>query len=83
MGHFHHDDISHRKNGKNIILKISVVSSFHSFIRLFVFAINHKYNNNIPKFYLILEYTILTKLFTKSNILSGNGKKAYIEAGGL
>ena len=64
-------------NFKNIGCK------FIPFIRSFVFAINHKYNNNIQKFYLILGYTILTKLFTKSNILSGNGKKAYMEAGGL
>jgi len=28
-------------------------------------------------------YTFLTKLLTKSNVQSGNGKEAYIEAGDL
>ena len=28
-------------------------------------------------------YNILTNLFTRSNVQSGNGEEAYIEAGGL
>ena len=60
----------------------------HSFIHSFIHSlvINHVwYNNNIQEIYNTFKiiYTILTKLFTKLNVESGNDEEAYIEAGGL
>ena len=58
----------------------------HSFIHSFIFAINHiQIQQQYAEIYNTLKiiYTILTKLFTKLNVLSGNDKEAYIEAGGL
>ena len=58
-----------------------IVKNIHSFI----FAINHiQIKQQYTEIYNTLKiiYTILTKLFTKLNVLSGNDKEAYIEVGG-
>ena len=62
---------------------VSSVLSYHLFIHSFIFANKHiQIQQQYTEIYDTLKiiYFILTKLFTRSNVESINGKEAYVEA---
>ena len=66
------------------ILKCQVSSFIHSFIHSLVyFCHKPEIQQQYTEIYNTLKiiYNILTKLFTRSYVESGNGKEAYVEAG--
>ena len=68
-------------------LSVKLVHSFiHSFIHsLIYFCHKPEIQQQYTEIYNTLKiiYNILTKLFTRSYVESGNGKEAYVEAGDL